>query len=86
MDRQTLMDRLDADGATGADLSPGDPVAAAAARYIRDLEKVLEIVQFELSPGLDAARQLAPRVRAARRALNLLPLIGSPASGGTDGG
>ena len=52
MDRQTLMDRLDSDGATGLDLSPGDPVAVAAARYIRDLEKVLEIVQFELSPGL----------------------------------
>jgi hypothetical protein len=70
MDRQALMDGL-AEKST-------DPVVAAAIRYISGLENVLEIVQFELSPGLDAARQLAPRVRAARRALNLLPLIGSP--------
>jgi hypothetical protein len=45
------------------------------------LEKALEIVQFELSPGPDAARSLAARVRVARRALDRLPLIGSPASG-----
>jgi hypothetical protein len=83
MDRQTLMDRLDSDGSTGLDLSPGDPIAAAAAKYIRDLEKTLEIVQFELSPGTDAARSLAARVRVARRSLDRLPLIGSPASGGT---
>jgi hypothetical protein len=39
--RRTLMDRLDSDGATGLDLSPGDPVAAAAASHIRALEAAL---------------------------------------------
>jgi acyl-CoA reductase-like NAD-dependent aldehyde dehydrogenase len=36
-----LLKRLDADGATGADLSPGDPVCKAAAARIRALEAVL---------------------------------------------
>jgi hypothetical protein len=51
MDRQTLMGRLDSDGATGLDLSPGDPVASAAAKYIRDLEAALrEIADMGYHP------------------------------------
>jgi hypothetical protein len=34
----TLMRQLEAAGATGADLSPGDPLCAAAAKRIRELE------------------------------------------------
>jgi hypothetical protein len=34
----TLMRQLDAAGAAGADLSPGDPVCAGAAKRIRELE------------------------------------------------
>lgn len=45
MDNLELMRRLDQDGATGADLSPGDPVCAAAALRIRELEKTLQAVK-----------------------------------------
>lgn len=37
---------------------------------LEELEAALEIVQFELSPGPDAARSLAARVRVARRTLD----------------
>jgi hypothetical protein len=41
VDNETLMRRLDSNASTGADLSPGDPVCAAAAERIRELEAKL---------------------------------------------
>lgn len=64
--------------------APLDPEYSKESTFVAksdydQLEKALEIIQFELSPGQDAARSLAARVRVARRTLDRV--LGSTPSG-----
>jgi hypothetical protein len=43
--RKSLLKRLDEAGATGLDLSPGDPLAKEAAAEIRRLNKIIKMLQ-----------------------------------------
>jgi len=41
---KNLLKRLDEDGSVGADLSPGNPISAAAAARIRELETACQAI------------------------------------------
>ena len=55
IDFKDLLASLDSDGATGLDLSPGDPTAKEAAKVIRELQAENEGLRESVQAAIDTA-------------------------------